>query len=127
MPLVQHGMLNMEVFWSIVMGVCASVITISSALGVFMSALKKFKAPEVSQNEEIKELKLDVDEIKIAIDEHKKYFNNDNTRIKKIEEGNKITQKALLALMAHALDDKSTDQLVEAKSLLQNYLIERDL
>ena len=127
MPLVQHGMLNMEVFWSIVMGVCASVITISNALGVFMSALKKFKAPEVSQNEEIKELKLEVAEIKVAIDEHKKHFNNDNTRIKKIEEGNKITQKALLALMAHALDDKSTDQLVEAKSLLQNYLIERDL
>lgn len=127
MPLVQHGMLNMEVFWSIVIGVCASVITISNALGVFMSALKKFKAPEVSQNEEIKELKLEVAEIKVAIDEHKKCFNNDNNRIKKIEEGNKITQKALLALMAHALDDKSTDQLVEAKSLLQNYLIERDL
>ena len=71
MPLVQHGMLNMEVFWSIVMGVCASVITISSALGVLMSVLKKFKAPEVSQNEEIKEIKLEVAEIKKVAEHYK--------------------------------------------------------
>ena len=45
--------------------------------------------------------------------------------IESIEEGNKVTQKALLALLAHALDGNNTAQLQDAKEGLQQYLINR--
>jgi hypothetical protein len=52
-------------------------------------------------------------------------LDNDNDRIKSIEEGNKVTQKALLALMSHALNDKDDSKLLEAKDELERYLINR--
>ena len=41
------------------------------------------------------------------------------------EEGNKYTQKALLALLAHAIDGNNVEQLRKAEDDLKNYLIDR--
>lgn len=59
------------------------------------------------------------------LNHHDTHFREDLKRIEEIEEGNKVTQKALLALLSHARDGNNTDQLVRAETELTQYLIDR--
>lgn len=45
-----------------------------------------------------------------------------NSHFKKQDEGNQVTQKALLALIDHSLNGNNVHQLEEAKEQLTNYL-----
>ena len=53
------------------------------------------------------------------------HFSKDLVRIEKIEEGNKITQQALLALLNHAIDGKDVAEVKKASKDLTEYLIRR--
>ena len=53
------------------------------------------------------------------------YFRRDLRRIEIVEEGNRVTQKALLALMSHAIDGNDIERLKKAKDDLNEYLINR--
>ena len=57
--------------------------------------------------------------------EYDAHFKADLQRIEQIEEGNKVTQKALLALLNHAIDGNNTAQLKKAEEDLTQYLIDR--
>ena len=48
-----------------------------------------------------------------------------DTGMQRLEEGNKITQRALLALLAHGIDGNDVDAMKKAKTDLTNYLIEQ--
>ena len=49
----------------------------------------------------------------------------DNTdRIKKVEDGNKVIMKALIAMMKHELNGNSVDKLQKAMDELNEYLID---
>ena len=64
-------------------------------------------------------------ELKQRFIEYDTHFSRDLKRIETLEEGNKVTQKALLALLAHAIDGNQVDQLKRAEDDLKNYLIDR--
>lgn len=64
-------------------------------------------------------------ELKQRFVEYDSHFSKDLKRIETLEEGNKVTQKALLALLAHAIDGNNVDQLRKAEDDLKNYLIDR--
>ena len=53
------------------------------------------------------------------------HFDSDLRRLDKQEEGNKVTQKALLALISHALDGNDIDSLRKARTDLNDYLIDK--
>ena len=53
------------------------------------------------------------------------HFDSDLRRLDKLEEGNKVTQKALLALISHALDGNDIDSLRKARTDLNEYLIDK--
>lgn len=61
----------------------------------------------------------------IIKNEYENRFKSDLRRIEILEEGNRITQKALLALLAHARDGNNTKQLENAENDLKEYLINR--
>lgn len=46
-------------------------------------------------------------------------------KMEQIEENNRVTMQAILALMAHAIDGNNTAALSKAKSELENYLINK--
>lgn len=52
-------------------------------------------------------------------------LSSDNERIKKLEEGNKVICRALIAMLSHEINGNSTDKLQKAMGELQDYLIER--
>lgn len=53
------------------------------------------------------------------------HFAKDLGRIEKIEEGNKVTQQALLALLNHAIDGNDIAEVRKASKDLTDYLIRR--
>ena len=101
-----------------VLYICTAITTISAAVTVITALISKMKAPNVRQN-------LRLDQIETRLDKLSNYLDNDNVRIKAIEEGNKVTQKAILALMSHAINGNDTDKLTEAKNSLEQYLINK--
>lgn len=97
---------------------CQAITITAAALTVIWNAIRKAKAPNEQQN-------LRLDQIETRLDKLSNYLDNDNVRIKAIEEGNKVTQKAILALMSHAINGNDTDKLEEAKNSLEQYLINK--
>lgn len=53
------------------------------------------------------------------------HFDSDLKRLEELEKGNKVTQKALLALISHALDGNDIDSLRRARTDLNDYLIDK--
>lgn len=101
-----------------IMYACSLILTVGNVILMCITFAGKAKAPVKLQNE-----RLDV--IEDRLDKVERHLDADNKRIKSIEEGNKVTQKALLALMRHALNDQDNDKLLAAKDELENYLIDR--
>lgn len=109
-------MMNEEL--TTVLYICTAITTISAAISVILTWISKAKEPNARQNLRLDQLEAKVDKLSV-------YLDSDNKRIKAIEEGNKVTQKALLALMSHAINGNDTDKLTEAKNSLEQYLINK--
>jgi hypothetical protein len=97
---------------------CAGFITVAGAASIVMKIVDYFKKPGKDRDEDIKR--------------HSEMLNNDNKRLKELEESrkeqeetNKVIMKSLLAIMTHAIDGNHTEQLKEAKNDLEKYLINR--
>ena len=53
------------------------------------------------------------------------YLANDKKHLDSLDDGNRITQRALLALLSHGLDGNSIEQMEAAKAALEEHLINR--
>ena len=110
---------------SIILGICAAIVTISAAIGVIIKAIDKARAPEAEQNNRLDTIDKRLDNIDATILKFKEYFTNDDNRFKAIEKSNKITQTALLALLKHSLNGNDVDALKTAEKSLEEYLIDK--
>jgi hypothetical protein len=97
---------------------CAAFGTIAGAVVIVIKIVQYFKKPDIERDEHLKR--------------HKEMLDNDNKRLKALEEErkvqdetNRIIMKSLLAIMSHELDGNHTDQLRVAKGELEEYLINR--
>ena len=110
---------------SVILGICAAIVTISAAIGVIIKAIDKARAPETEQNNRLDLIDKRLDDIDKTIATFREYFTNDDNRFKLIEKSNKITQTALLALLKHSLNGNDIDALKTAEKSLEEYLIEK--
>lgn len=94
------------------------VLTILNIIDKATTLKDKAREPEDKQNERISALE---DDVKLL----KEYISNDDTRIRRIEEGNRFTQQAILALLSHGIEGNNTEEMKKARSDLNNYLIGR--
>lgn len=103
---------------NIVIAVSAAIITISGAITILVTGVKKMQAPEKTQNERIEKIEVHLSEIdkKLAMDKK---------RLDNIEYGHEVTQEALLALLNYELNPDDKDGLIQAKQNLETYLIHR--
>lgn len=90
---------------------CAAFGTIAGAVVIIIKIVNYFKKPNDERDEGLKR--------------HQEMLDNDNRRLKELEESNKILMQSMLALMSHAIDGNHTDQLKKAKADLEEYLIRR--
>ena len=110
---------------SVILGICAAIVTISAAIGVIIKAIDKARAPETEQNKRLDIIDRRLDEIDKTIAQFSEFFTNDDNRFKAIEKSNKVTQTALLALLKHSLNGNDKESLKEAEKSLEEYLIDK--
>lgn len=108
-----------------ILSTCAMLISLNAGVGVVIKFVSFIKRPEKVQDDNIQSLAKRIEVLENNQEQFLQYFTNDNIRIKSIEEGNQITQKALLALLSSALNEPNKDLLIRTKDELQNYLINR--
>lgn len=108
-----------------ILAYAGAIITISTAIGVIINLISKAREPEKKQDERIKALEARADKFDGIIEKFREYFDNDDKRLRAIDEGNKITQTALLALLKHALNGNDTEALKVAEKNLEEYLINK--
>lgn len=97
---------------------CSVVTSLAAVIALIVNTVKMAKAPNAIQNQRIAQLEADVNKIKNLLD-------NDNRRIKSTEEGNRVVQHVLLAIVDHLLDGNDTEQLTKTRNDLREYLISR--
>lgn len=108
-----------------IIAITTAIITISTAVGIIINLITKIREPEKKQDERITSLEARMDKMDLIIEKFSGFFSNDDRRFKEIEEGNKITQTALLALLKHSINGNDTKALREAEKSLEEYLINK--
>lgn len=100
------------------LALCGAISTIGGAASHIVKAVKAAKAPNVEQDRRLKEVEDDLEKVHGFLDK-------DKQRLDALENGNRVTQRALLALLGHGLDGNNEKQMRAAKEELETHLINR--
>lgn len=98
--------------------ICSAIITIEAVITIFKKTYRAAKAPE-------KDLAKRLEKIEKQIETYDVYFANDKIRFLELEEGNRITQKGMLALLKHAKNGDDITSIDKAEKDLEEYLINK--
>lgn len=112
------GNFTPEQIWAGIAFIFSAIILTANAFEKIAGAVKAAKAPNVQQNDRLDRL----EEWQKEVD---KKLSQDVDRFDAIEAGNRVTQRAILALLDHGIDGNNVKQMQDAKEELQNHLINR--
>ena len=104
--------------WAWVLAAASAVVLLSNAAEKIAKAVKAAKAPNEVQDRRLTAAEKDIADIK-------GFLANDKKRLDSLEEGNRVTQRALIALLGHGLDGNNQKEMAAAKADLESYLINR--
>lgn len=114
---------------SVLLAICAAIITISTAMNVINSWIEKRRAknkkPEDDQNERIKRIEELLVEYNKKFEQYDMFLKNDNRRLSAIEESIKIDRRGFLALIKHAIDGNDIESLKASRKELEDYLLNK--
>lgn len=102
----------------ILLSLAVAVNTLGGAGERIAKIIQAAKSPDLDQNSRLDKLEKDMVEVK-------GYLASDKTHLDALDEGNRITQRALLALLSHGLDGNNVEQMEKAKQALEEHLINR--
>lgn len=108
--------MSLSEVWGWIAAVLAAIVLISNAAEKIVQAVKAAKAPNDQQNDRLNALESWRKEVDRKLD-------RDNDRLRDIDSGNRVTQRALLALLDHGIDGNNIKQMQDAKEALQDHLI----
>lgn len=104
--------------WTYILAAASAIVLLSNAAEKIAGAVQKAKAPNVLLDKRM-------DAAEKHLEEIDSYLAVDKQRLDSIEDGNRATQRALLALLDHGIDGNNISQMQHAKEELQNHLINR--
>ena len=106
--------------------VASAIISIWGVVKIIGEIYKLVKKPSLDQDARILSLE---EALKVMqqqmIDndiKYKRYFDNDNLRLKYLEKGTAVTQKALVALLDHGISGNNLQQMEDAKEALVSHM-----
>lgn len=73
----------------------------------------------------VKEVKKPNDDLKALVSKHSQILDNDNERLKEVEDSNQMILKCLLVLINHNITGNGIEKMKAARDDLQDYLIDR--
>lgn len=100
------------------LAVASAIVLLSNAAEKIAKAWQAAKAPNNQQNERLDKLEAWREEVDGKL-------LHDHERFESLDSGNRVTQRALLALLDHGIDGNNIEQMQHAKEELQNHLINR--
>ena len=101
-----------------ILALCSAIVVVSGVVNLILGLISKASAPNKVQNARL-------DAIETRLDRHDELFRNDLKRFEDLEGGNRVTQRALLALLSHGIDGNDIESMRKAKKDLEEYLIGR--
>ena len=116
----------MTEWWQVTLAIIGGALVIINFYNAIVQLIKASKTPTNNLEERVGliERKLEF-EIKATFAEYDARFGRDKTKIEMIEQGNRVTQKALLALLKHSIDGNNIDALKKAETALSEFLVDR--
>ena len=106
--------------------ICGGIITILTLWNMVEQRIKSTKMPTDNLEERVSLLEKKMEfEIKATFVEYDARFGRDKQKIEAIEDGNRVTQQALLALLNHAIDGNNVDEMNDARKELNKYFIRK--
>ena len=102
-------------WWETTVVIGAGLLTIYNVVDKIVSAVKAAKNP-------VDDLKKRVEDLERKINESYPRYDQ---KIIEIENGNRVVQKAILALLKHSIDGNNVEALKEAENELSNFLINK--
>lgn len=101
---------------------CGLVITVWAVVGIVAKILEIRRKPDKEQNAKIQEHEKWLERHDRKFEEYDRFFQKDKERLDSIDSSNRVTQKALLALLSHAINGNDIESLKEARDSLETYL-----
>ena len=99
-------------------GLSAFVVAMDKLANVIGRAIRKAKAPEIKQDEEIAVLKEEQEKMMALLD-------RDDKRLRVLEEGVNVLIKGQLALLGHAVDGNNAGECKEARNKIYEHLMQK--
>lgn len=109
---------TLPAIWAVIAWIAAAIVLLANAADKIAAIIQAAKAPNAQQNARL-------DALEKAMEQVQQYLANDKKHLDSLDEGNRITQRALLALLSHGLDGNSIEQMEAAKTALEDHLITR--
>lgn len=113
------------VLCGILLAVSGFINTVGSAVEKVAKVRKAAKAPNDRQDERLQEFEAWRKEMEAWQKEVTQALARDLKRFNNLDEGERITQRALLALLGHGIDGNNIEQMQKAQEALQEHLINR--
>ena len=100
------------------LAVAGAISTLGGAANYVVKLIGAIKAPNAEQDKRLAILEKHMKEVD-------RYLENDQKRLDGIDNSTRVTQRALLALLAHGIDGNHQKQMEEAKEELELHLIKK--
>lgn len=104
--------------YAVIAGILTFIVTCGGAAAVISKMVVRIKSPNAEQDKKINQLTERVDKIEVTISKHAAHLKRD-------EEGDRVTQEAIYALLSHAIDGNNISDLKEAQKHLKEFLINK--
>lgn len=101
-----------------VLAVAGAISTLGGAANYVVKLVQVVKSPNAEQNQRLEKLEKHLEEVDT-------FLANDKKRLDSIDDSTRVTQRALLALLAHGIDGNHQTQMEEAKKELELHLIKK--
>ena len=108
---------------SALLAAASAIVLLSNAAEKIAGAVRKMKAPDMLQNERITSLESwKKDEFQTWKESVDRKLDNDFKHLQKVDEANKVTGMALIALLDHGIVGNNVEQMQKAKNALAEHL-----
>lgn len=102
----------------IVLAAAGAISTLGGAADWIVRLIGAFKAPNIEQDRRLEKLEKHMEEVD-------GFLAADKKRLDTMDESTRVTQRALLALLAHGIDGNHQKQMEDAKTELELHLIKK--
>ena len=110
--------MNIMEIVAIALAVAGGISTLAGAGNWIIKIISALKAPNAEQDRRLSVLEKHMEEVD-------GYLATDKKRLDNIDESTRVTQRALLALLAHGIDGNHQSQMEDAKKELESHLIKK--